>query len=59
VTLSPLPIGSEPIQAIPNNLGPTFLIIIGMMLMPVLVGLPLFLLGLTRLREGVVKLALY
>jgi hypothetical protein len=59
VTTTNLPIGCQPIQPIPNNLGPTFLIIFGMLLMPLLVGLPLFVYGLTRLREGSGKLAMY
>ncbi len=46
---------SSPVQspsgAVPNNLRPTFVIMAGCVLAPVLVGLPLILLGLSQLRR--------
>ncbi len=37
--------------AIPNNFGPTLLIIAGLWLTPVLVGIPILWLGITQLRD--------
>lgn len=37
---------------IPNNLGPTLLLGAGLLLLPVLVGLPLLLLGLAGVRDA-------
>ena len=51
---APLP-GSSPLEAvppIPNNLGPTLLVAIGVPLLPLLIGAPLTLLGLSRLRAA-------
>jgi hypothetical protein len=44
-----LPVPLKP-GAVPNNLRPTFLIIAGCFLAPLLVGVPLILWGLSRLR---------
>lgn len=37
-------------SAIPNNLGPTLLIVLGVLLLPLGIGLPLLLLALARVR---------
>jgi hypothetical protein len=43
---------SVPIGATPNNLGPTLLIIGGSFLLPLLLGIPILLLGLSQLRRA-------
>lgn len=40
-----------PAQSLPNNLGPTLLIGLGFGLLPLLLGVPLVLFGLSRLRS--------
>lgn len=44
---------------IPNNLGPTLLVAAGILLLPLLVGLPLLLLGLARIRNARGEIALW
>lgn len=43
---------------IPNNFGPTLLVAAGTLLLPLLVGLPLLLLGLSRIRNARGEIAL-
>lgn len=43
---------------LPNNLGPTLLLILGVMVSPLLIGVPLVLLGLSRVRTAEGRLAL-
>lgn len=43
---------TAPINELPNNLGPTLLIIGGCFLLPLLLGIPLLLLGLSQLRRA-------
>jgi hypothetical protein len=43
---------------LPNNLGPTLLLILGVMVSPLLIGVPLILLGLSRVRTAEGRLAL-
>lgn len=62
VTLSPIVHRSHPPRratpTIPNNLGPTLLVAVGMVMLPLLVGLPLLLLGLSRIRNAQGEIAL-
>ncbi len=46
------PAGSRPNRALPNNLGPTLLIALGLLAAPVGVGVPMVLLGLGRLKTA-------
>lgn len=40
------------IHPVPNNLGPTLLLVVGVLLAPLLIGVPLLLLGLSMLRSA-------
>jgi hypothetical protein len=44
--------------SIPNNLGPTLLLSFGFLLLPVVVGVPLLVVGLARIRDARGQLAL-
>ncbi len=43
---------TAPIGELPNNLGPTLLIIGGSFLLPLLLGIPLLLMGISQLRRA-------
>lgn len=43
---------------LPNNLGPTLLVIVGLIVSPLLIGMPLVMLGLSRVRTAEGRLAL-
>lgn len=43
---------ASPTSPLPNNLGPTLLLAIGLMVSPLLIGVPLVILGLARLRTA-------
>lgn len=40
------------LQSVPNNLGPTLLLVVGFLMAPLLIGVPLLLLGLAMLRSA-------
>jgi hypothetical protein len=40
------------IHPVPNNLGPTLLLVVGFLMAPLLIGVPLLLLGLSMLRSA-------
>lgn len=59
-SLSPssLSLRAPDLAPIPNNLGPTLLLAAGVLLLPILVGLPLLLLGLAGVRDAAGQRAL-
>ncbi len=54
----PPPLSVASLESMPNNLGPTFLLAAGLVLLPLLVGLPLVLLGLAGIRDATGRPAL-
>ncbi len=40
------------LRAVPNNLGPTLLLVVGFLMVPLLIGVPLLVLGLALLRSA-------
>lgn len=54
---SPAP-GSPSVSLVPNNFGPTLLLILGLLTAPLLFGVPILLLGLAHVRSADGSLAL-
>ncbi len=52
LALRPLTPGLPVQQPIPNNFGPTLLLAFGVLLLPLLIGVPFVLWGLTRIRDA-------
>lgn len=58
LALTPLPPGLPVHQPIPNNFGPTLLLAFGVLLIPLLIGVPFVFWGLARIRDAQGKPAL-
>lgn len=52
LALQPLAPAPPALQPIPNNLGPTLLLALGLPLVPLLIGVPLVLVGLAGIRDA-------
>ncbi len=53
VDLSPSSVAHGPaVRPVPNNLGPTLLLAVGFLMVPLLIGVPLLVLGLALLRSA-------